>query len=34
MPICEEKKEMAFDEIKAIHIITRRLIGSQNIPSH
>jgi hypothetical protein len=28
MPICEENKEMAFDEIKAIHVIPRRLIGS------
>jgi hypothetical protein len=28
MPSCEESSEMAFDEIKAIHIIPRKLTGS------
>lgn len=28
MLICEESREMTFDEIKAIHIISKRLIGS------
>jgi hypothetical protein len=28
MPICEKNREMAFDKIKAIHIIPKRLIKS------